>query len=242
MPIQIAQSSTPVGPGHWRWSVWLEGPAPELDGLDHVVYTLHSTFSEPVRVVHDRASAFRLDSSGWGEFDLHAALHHRDGRVDKLKHWLVLGTGDGTLAPDKGPRGEEGTRIYLSYGVADAATGHTVKELLGKEPGVMVTTSDELADVATGVPFERLIENQLRNASRAVFLVSHHPSPWLRREAEVAQSLGVPSVFVRIDDAPSPLAKGSLVASLRVNMLEPGNAADVAQAITRWAAQGEEMV
>ena len=237
MAIRIAQSSTPAGPGHWRWSVWLEGPGAELDGVEYVVYTLHSTFSEPVRMVSDRASGFRLDSSGWGEFALHATLHHRDGRVEKLKHWLVLGTGAGPKAPT---RGADETRIYLSYSLADAPAAHAIQLLLREQPGVTVTTSEELADSGSEIPFERLIEDKLRSVSNAVFLVSRNSSPWIQREAETAERLGIPRAVISVGDtgASASLADGPAMASLQVKGLEPDNAADVALAITRWTREG----
>lgn len=237
MPIRIAQSSEPTGPGHWRWSVWLDGSTTELDGVEYVVYTLHPTFSQPVRRTSDRAAAFRLDSSGWGEFEIHAAVHHRDGRGEEISHWLVLGTG----AESRGPmRGEEDTRIYLSYGLTDAAAANAIRQALGDEPGVQVTTSEELSDAAApGVSFDRLIHDQLRSVSRAVFLVSGNPSPWIRREVEMAESLGVPHAYVTVGDTHPPLMDDSpRVASMQVKGLEPDNASDVAHAIARWTREG----
>ena len=74
MPLSIHQASTYVGGDRWRWSVWLEGPHEELDSIDHVTYILHPTFHEPVREIRDRSPKFRLDTSGWGTFTIHAKL------------------------------------------------------------------------------------------------------------------------------------------------------------------------
>lgn len=228
MSIQIAQSCAPAGKDHWKWSVWLDGTPEELDGVDHVVYTLHPTFAEPVRSVEDRAGDFRLDASGWGEFAIHADVHHRDGRVEKLEHWLVLGgmsrSGD-ELAPAR--------RVYLSYSLADAPAAKAILSSL-HQAGVEVKTSDEVADSYPGMPFEQAIGHHLKSVSQAVFLVSDHSSPWLRREAEMAGRLGIPRAFITVGGGAPPAGDDPGVPSLQVEKMDPENAADVAKAIAHW--------
>ncbi len=96
MALSIQQSQEYLGKDHWRWSVWLDGAPEELDSVDHVTYILHSTFHNPVRRVSDRATNFRLETSGWGTFTLHAQIAYRDGRESPLEHELVLLYPDGT--------------------------------------------------------------------------------------------------------------------------------------------------
>jgi transcription initiation factor IIF auxiliary subunit len=67
-----------------------------LDDIDRVVYILHPTFHNPVREVEDRGSKFRLETSGWGTFTIHAKAVHRDGRETPLHHDLKLVYPDGT--------------------------------------------------------------------------------------------------------------------------------------------------
>lgn len=96
MALSIQQSQKYLGKDRWQWSVWLEGQAEELDTIDHVTYILHPTFLDPVRTISDRASQFRLDTSGWGTFTIHAVAAHRDGRETRLSHELILQYPDGT--------------------------------------------------------------------------------------------------------------------------------------------------
>ncbi|PWU08729.1 MAG: hypothetical protein C5B51_07405 [Terriglobia bacterium] len=94
--LSIEQSQEYVGNNRWRWSVWLNGSQEELDEVEHVVYVLHSTFNNPVRIVHDRTTNFRLDTYGWGTFTIHAKVMCRDEREIPLDHDLVLLYPDGT--------------------------------------------------------------------------------------------------------------------------------------------------
>jgi transcription initiation factor IIF auxiliary subunit len=94
--LSIQQSEQYLGNDRWRWSVWLEGGPEELDFVDHVTYVLHSTFNNPVRVVADRTTNFRLETSGWGTFTIHAKITYCDGGEAALEHDLVLLYPDGT--------------------------------------------------------------------------------------------------------------------------------------------------
>lgn len=99
MGLTIAQSSEYDGDDYWRWSVWLDGPAAELDEVDHVVYTLHPTFPSPVRTETDRATSFRLTTAGWGTFTVYAKIVGKDGREQHLEHELELYYPDDAPAP-----------------------------------------------------------------------------------------------------------------------------------------------
>jgi transcription initiation factor IIF auxiliary subunit len=94
--LSIQQDAQYLGHERWAWSVWLEGTRDELDRIEHVMYVLHPTFHNPVRLVTDRSSNFRLDTSGWGTFTIHAKAVHQDGTETHLKHDLVLLYPDGT--------------------------------------------------------------------------------------------------------------------------------------------------
>lgn len=230
MPIQIAQSCAPAGKDHWKWSVWMDGTNEDLDGVDYVVYTLHPTFNEPVRRVDDRATAFRLDASGWGEFSIHADVHHHDGRVETLKHWLELDSAAVECAPT---RGAPAPRIYLSFSLADAPAARAIHSALN-QAGVEVSTSDEVADSDPGMPFEQVLGQQLKCSSQAVFLVSEHSSPWLRREAEMAGRMGIPRAFVTIGDSAPSGEEDPTTATLQVERLDAESAGEVARAIAHW--------
>lgn len=96
MAFSIQQSQEYMGGDRWRWSVWLDGTSEELNSVDHVIYILHSSFHNPVRRVSDRASNFRLNTSGWGTFTLHANIVDHAGHETTLSHDLLLVYPNGT--------------------------------------------------------------------------------------------------------------------------------------------------
>jgi transcription initiation factor IIF auxiliary subunit len=78
------------GDNWWKWAVWIEGRDEDLDRVDFVEWSLHPTFSRPVREIRDRGSRFRLETAGWGGFQILALVQTKDGEQIKLRHQLVL--------------------------------------------------------------------------------------------------------------------------------------------------------
>lgn len=93
--LEIKQDFKYQGDDWWKWWIWVDGPDRELDQIDHVVYTLHRTFPDPVRKVKDRATKFRLDTAGWGVFRIFAKVVLRNGKSERLTHELELRYPDG---------------------------------------------------------------------------------------------------------------------------------------------------
>lgn len=94
--LRIEQFEKYEGDDWWTWAVWVEGDAAALDQIDYVEWTLHPTFPEPIRMVRDRASKFRLETGGWGVFQITARAQLKDGQLVRLRHYLELHYPDGT--------------------------------------------------------------------------------------------------------------------------------------------------
>jgi transcription initiation factor IIF auxiliary subunit len=99
MALSITQHAEYEGNDFWSWSVCLDGDEAELDAVDHVVYTLHPTFPNPVRTVDDRATKFRLETAGWGTFTIYAKVVGTNGEEQHLEHELELSYPDDAPAP-----------------------------------------------------------------------------------------------------------------------------------------------
>jgi len=77
----------------YRWRVFVAEAPPVLDRIEYVEYVLHPTFVNPSRRVADRATAFALESEGWGGFEIYGTVHFRDGRDEDFEYFLDLGKG-----------------------------------------------------------------------------------------------------------------------------------------------------
>ena len=97
---KIAQDFKYEGDDWWSWWIWIEANDVNLDEIDHVVYTLHPTFHNPVRKVKDRKSKFRLETEGWGTFVIYAKVILKKQEKLELKHSLHLVYPDGTVNYD----------------------------------------------------------------------------------------------------------------------------------------------
>jgi hypothetical protein len=209
MSIRISQESSYKGNDRWNWSVWLEGPADELDRIESVDYMLHPTFRDPLRHITDRQSKFRLNSAGWGEFMIYLNIKHTDGRVAKRKHWLqleyparsskgghVLGSepkpGSGHLSkPESGK--PEPQFVYLSSGVADTRFARVLERAL-KTQGIEILRFED--DIAPGLPWDVSLNSALDRAKSAIFVISDRPNAWMTREIEAVQMRNIPITSV----------------------------------------------
>ena len=99
MALHIEQGFEYEDNDYWRWWIWLDGPEAELDAVDHVVYTLHSSFPNPVRKEKDRTTNFRLETAGWGTFTIFAKVVGLNGEEQHIEHELKLSYPDDAPAP-----------------------------------------------------------------------------------------------------------------------------------------------
>jgi transcription initiation factor IIF auxiliary subunit len=96
MALSIKQGFKYEGDDYWSWWVWLDGSPGELNNVSSVTYTLHRTFPNPVRTITDRASKFKLETAGWGVFQIKATARLSNGSLERLTHYLELEYPDGT--------------------------------------------------------------------------------------------------------------------------------------------------
>ena len=92
------------GDDWWRWWVWIEGSAEELDSIDYVTYKLHNTFPNPIRKITDRETKFRLETGGWGVFRIYARVFLKNDHEINLEHDVELEYPDDDLNIDEDKR------------------------------------------------------------------------------------------------------------------------------------------
>jgi len=171
MTMKLKQDSEYKGKDSWKWSVWVEGDNTELDSVESVEYTLHPTFPNPVQVKNDRASKFKLTTSGWGTFTIYAKIRKNDGDVVDLEHQLVLNYPDELEAVLKdGPRrsvssrrGSRSGKVSSRSGASDSLIDKRIEESL-KHPKYAWRTLGRVAIVA-GVSEEEAADKLRANES-----------------------------------------------------------------------------
>lgn len=96
--IHLSNTSQPLadapkrkGLQYYDWKVFVDEDEKTLDEIDSVTYILHPTFPEPVRTIKDPSTGFALETKGWGEFQINARIHFKDGSTSTASHMLDLG-------------------------------------------------------------------------------------------------------------------------------------------------------
>jgi len=94
--MKIAQEYKYEGDDWWEWSVWIDASEDGLNKIKFVEYTLHPTFTKPVRIIKDRKTKFRLETAGWGVFTIYAQAVLQNGEKINMEHDLEFLCDDGT--------------------------------------------------------------------------------------------------------------------------------------------------
>jgi len=229
MTIRVEQTSSYVGNNRWDWQVWLSGPDDELDRIDHVTYTLHPSFSNPVREISSRADGFKLKSSGWGEFKIFLEVVSKDGSSEILSHALQLEPpmeleDVETVPPSSIAQAARPTRARTADHIAFQMEAGTDAMPTAEAPIKTVFISGGIADteaidllkaslrarnvkilgadeIPSGVPFGAQIESLIGQADIAAFVVSGRPSRWVSQEIALAQRYGKRIVPVLVGES-----------------------------------------
>jgi TIR domain/YEATS family len=175
MSLEIHQAANFTGDGHWKWSVWIDGPEAELDQVQSVEWVLHPTFPNPIVRATQRQDKFRIETSGWEAFEINAHVSTKDGRKQHLKHWLRLEEPGG--APAEPPH-EEKPAVFVSAGVKDTLWEEAVRDALVRHRIDVLTSSDVPGDA----PVETAISATLDRADLVVGIFSDKSGSWVERE------------------------------------------------------------
>lgn len=194
MTLRIEQDERYTGHDRWSWAVWIDGTADELNRIESVTYYLHSTFPDPVRVIKDRRSKFRLDSAGWGTFEIKAEIRFKDGKVVRRSHNLKLHYPDRDVETEPVRAGEQSPTVFIASSVADRPVVSLLREALA-EVGVNLIGD---SDVDPGLPWQLAIERALSSIDAVVALVSDVSSPSVESEMQTARDMEIPVLPVQV--------------------------------------------
>lgn len=159
----------------WSWNIWIEGPALEHNKVVSVKYILHPTFKNPMRLIRDSSTSFRLSGRAWGEFNVQAVVSTKDGKTQNLDHWLKLAGEERKSGSTKGI-------VYLSHSVADGPVANKLANMLIKK-GYDVSASAML-DLAEGVDWRSEIERAIKLANVNVIFISRGMTDYMGWELE----------------------------------------------------------
>ena len=210
MSVTTRQKATLCDKDWWDWSVWLEGTSQELDAIESVIYRLHPTFPDPVQVIRDRSTNFRLSSSGWGGFTIYIQLQYADGKSEKLSHELVLGEEEGADAAPKKPG------VFLSFSVADTKLAEQLRKML-ESMDLQVTSAQ---DLPAGESLESALKKAIGTCDALIPIVSSATGSWVEAEVAYAAQAEVPILPVLVGkDArfAKTLPEAQVLRTVRIN-------------------------
>jgi hypothetical protein len=77
----------------YDWSIYLVAEDNVMNQIENVVYIIHPTFLQNEKTIYDPKDGFKLDATGWGEFEITANISFKDKEIDMITkyHWLDLG-------------------------------------------------------------------------------------------------------------------------------------------------------
>jgi hypothetical protein len=188
LQLRLKNSSVWQGTDRWKWSVWVDGKQESIEQVDRVEYILHPTFPDPVRLVTDRASNFKLNSKGWGEFMIHANVVTKTGRTLRLNHWLKLS--GGKSLGERESRQTEKPSVFLAYSKVDYPLAAELSRFL-EARGLEVLSENQLKP---DEPIMSAVRSLIGRADAVLALIAEEPSSWVLNEISEAEKQQIPIV------------------------------------------------
>lgn len=188
----LQNDSKEVSEGWSDWSVWLSGPAEELNRVRSVTYRLHPTFPKPVQKV-TKGPDFRLRGGGWGEFTIRADVDLGNGEVARLEHWLSMGEANTAERPT----------VFLSHALTDSPLATELSAEL-KQRGVEAWTMQQVSGRDS---WEAELARSLERTTLVVpiFSESDPSSSVVGAETRLAQEKQKPLLPLAVGNAQLPL-------------------------------------
>ncbi len=159
----------------WSWNIWLEGPKAELNKVISVKYFLHPTFKNPIHLVKNKSSKFKLSGSGWGEFNIKAEVLIKGEKPLTLNRWLEFDEKEKQEA-QKNIKGN----VFLSHSLADGPIANKLASLLITK-GYAVTASSRM-EFSVGADWQKDIKNDIKLADVIVVFISPGMSEYIDSE------------------------------------------------------------
>jgi hypothetical protein len=98
--VNIENAYYQLNENRYAWTIWVAEPESKLREIRCVRYKLDPTFPDPERTQCDRAKAFSLSTSSWGEFSVGVQILWQDGHESNQTYRLNFTSGDRQISKD----------------------------------------------------------------------------------------------------------------------------------------------
>ena len=170
---------------YYKWAIWIENGESDISEIDYVEYLLHSTFKNRLRKATNLSDKFKIESSGWGEFNIEITVVKKNGERLQLSHWLTLGDGYESVNVKSEAPELKLSKVYISHSDADTRTAQQLEYML-TDLGMDVVSA---SDVDPGNSIEDYIIDSITSSDAVITINSENESDWQKAEIKIADKL-----------------------------------------------------
>ena len=161
------------GYSYYDWCVFVDEPPEVLATIRELEYTLHPTFSDPVRRTNDKESLFAVMSSGWGEFDIRIIVRYFDDKETTATFFLELDDDSWPKLAPETALPEESAKIYEQLPTGDKHRWRKTSTIIrstGLPQAAVLDVLEDLEAVALvrRAPFKALDDEELWGSTAVV--------------------------------------------------------------------------
>ncbi len=186
---------------YYDWAIWIDEEENVLENIESVTYMLHATFPNPVKVIKDKASKFKLKTSGWGTFMIKIKIDEKGGDEVFQQHFLVLEENyDSTQGKGKDvalePKEDKKKKVFLSYSSLLQKYADEITNKLN-DKGIEVVDANKSPEGESVFDF---IESSMDDSDSIISLESKFDNPWVGEELQMAKEKQKPIHSIKMDD------------------------------------------
>lgn len=200
-PLRLLNDSVCREQDWWEWTLWVEGPDADLDQVASVTYKLHPSFPQPIQIVRERSTKFRLHGSGWGEFMVTAGVELRSGEAIALERWLELRDAAGNRLSDTAGAGGHRPTVFISSSAMDSDFVDLLSTAL-RDQGIEPLRAEDL--MQSNISAFATVNNALKESDGLIAVFSAPRSSWVETEFARGKELSKRLFPVVLGDTPPP--------------------------------------
>ncbi len=193
--INIGQSSRrdSTSKNYWKWSVWIETTPEILDTIESVKYVLHPSFPNRIKNRTSKKDKFKLNASGWGEFNIHIKIFISGESEPIVKtHYLKLFEEEQEVS-------HASKSVFISSALTDSEKVEELTDSLAKK-NISVATEDTVVDM--GSDWEDDINRAIKDSDVFILYGSKFLSKFQQNQLDTAIKSDA-KIIIKMDDGDS---------------------------------------